>query len=121
MAKRRSLRREPRVQTIEDLPVWLAAKLYAQREGWRLGIARTCLHNPKPGRAAVHMCSWRPELVTCPLCTHLLHVTVKDPRGSQCDCCDRAVDTIGGKMVVAEITYWFTVCEACQQWKMTRA
>lgn len=120
MAKRRPLRRESRVQTIEDLPVWLAAKLYAQQEGWRLGIARTCLHDPKPGRAAVHMCSWCPEFVVCPLCTHLLHVAAKDPRAIRCDCCDRVADTIGGKMTIAGVTYWFTVCDACQRGQMTR-
>lgn len=120
MAKRRSLRREPRVQTIADLPVWLAAKLTAQREGWRLGIARTCTHNPKPGQTAVHMCAWRPELVACPLCAHLLNITEKDPRGARCDCCDMVADTIGGKMTIGGITYWFSVCEPCQRGKMTR-
>lgn len=122
MARKRTPRRESRVRTIEDLPVWLAAKLYAGREGWRLGIARCCVHNPSPGRAIVHMCSWKPEIVACPRCTHLLAIAKSDPRTHQCDCCGRdGVDTTGGKMTIAGITYWFAVCESCQRGEMTRA
>lgn len=122
MAKKKTLRREPRVQTAADLPVWLAAKLTTQRQAWASGLTRNCVHDPQPGRALAHMCSWKPEIVACPRCTHLFNIAAHDPDAHRCDCCDRDVaDTIGGKMTISGVTYWFAVCEACQRGKMTRA
>lgn len=122
MAKKKRLRREPRVQTFADLPVWLAVKLTAQRQAWVSGVARTCTHDPKPGRSLAHMCSWKPELVVCPQCTHLLSITENDPSSNRCDCCDRDVaETIGGRMTISGVTYWFVVCLSCQRTAMTRA
>jgi hypothetical protein len=114
-----AIEREGRVKTIGDLPDWLQAKIRTQTQAWTDGTVRVCTHDPRPG-APVYMVAWKPELVTCPQCTHLLLVVTDHDQANRCDCCRRVTagteedHTYGAQATLGALTYSFAACSACR-------
>lgn len=77
-------------QPAGDVPGWIRLDMLSAYVGWVAGRARTCMHSPNAARPdPVYAAAWRPGLVVCTRCTHLLEL----PRGSaedrRCDGCGR--------------------------------
>jgi hypothetical protein len=122
MADRKTpLRADPRFQSRDDLPGWLRTLVDAHITLWETHRATTCMHSPTRGNAVpAHMAAWRPELVTCPGCTHLAVLRRDDPQVHACTCCRRITvgteeDRTHGVLVhLPGITYALALCVACR-------
>lgn len=106
------------------LPKWLRISIQETLLTWGAGRGRTCLHGPtmKP-LAPVFSAAWKPWLVVCPKCTHML--TVRGGRGSEedntCDACRRIASRTGddflqpSMVTVGPLTYMFGACKTCRE------
>jgi len=70
------------------LPAWLRLSVTATLCSFAAGTASTCMHAPHLGRAEpLHAAVWRPGLIACSRCSHLLEV--HGPAAHTCDGCGR--------------------------------
>jgi hypothetical protein len=78
----------PRMVAPGEIPDWLRLGAVDAYRQWFNGDARTCMHSPREDRPEpVWSCAWKPGLITCTRCTHLLQaVGAKD---KTCDACGR--------------------------------
>jgi hypothetical protein len=106
------------------LPKWLRISIQETLLTWGAGRGRTCLHDPTMERLVpVFSAAWKPWLVVCPECTHML--TVRGGRGSEedntCDACRRLVSRTGddflqpSMVTVGPLTYMFGACKTCRE------
>lgn len=75
-----------------DIPGWARLGLLTAWCEWVADSASTCMHSPNPrSPQPVIAAAWKPGLIACPGCTHLLAL----PRGGvadrTCDGCGRVV------------------------------
>ena len=128
MSKRnqRPGRVDARVAKFSDLPQWLQVKIGAQCLAWRAGRLRHCDHDPRPdGRIPAHMCAWKPDLVTCPRCTHLAVVARSSEAARRCDRCERITEGTEDDHVYSAIVhlpgldYGIAVCLPCRMYQIT--
>lgn len=108
-------------------PPWVTIGAFAALTGWALDTARTCLHSPSPARPEpVMAAAWRPDLIVCSGCVHLLPL----PRGSTadrtCDGCGHVTagpehdDPISvGVLQVGPLAYQLGACRSCRWWDDT--
>lgn len=69
-----------------SVPDWMRLGLLDSLIKWATGQAKTCRHMPDCRRPEpVLSCAWKPGLVVCLPCAHLIHVTGDAAR--ICDCC----------------------------------
>ena len=55
---------------------------------WLADAIRTCMHSPTPQHPQpVFAVAWRPGVIACALCPHLLHVGMGTRAGRTCDLC----------------------------------
>jgi hypothetical protein len=115
--------RDPNVATVSDLPQWLFDKINARRAAWDAGALATCLHNPRPGDVA-YMAAWKPDLVTCPQCTHLVLVGRNTQEEYRCDCCGHVVANTDADHLLAaliklpRLTFAIALCGDCRATRM---
>jgi hypothetical protein len=104
-----------------DFPGWLRLLILDAFAQWLTGKADTCRHNPHPSRPQpIVAAAWRPGLVACRLCTHLVHL----PRGSDadatCDLCGHQCagvpdDPIYPSVVqLGPLMFMYGTCSACR-------
>jgi hypothetical protein len=107
----------------ESHPEWLRLGVCDALATWILGEASTCCHNPEPTRPQpLVACAWKPGLVVCVRCTHLL----SNRRGSladrTCDGCghectgpDNDDGVFPGMVQLGVLLYEFGTCTSCHQ------
>lgn len=77
--------------TWQSLPAWVRLQILDVALKWSRGQISTCRHSPDPTRPdPVVVGLWRPDLVSCPLCSAELLRLVGDPDRT-CDGCGRIV------------------------------
>lgn len=109
----------------KDHPAWVRLGLFNALVTWQAGKGSTCVHSPDPRKPQpVHSAAWRPGLMVCDYCSHLLAL----PRGSiadrRCDDCGRVTggpendDCIYSCVVsFGPLTYSFGACSDCRYWQ----
>ena len=115
-------RPDHRFHQLGDLPDWLKIKIRGQLNTWRAGKARTCMHNPTYGAGnSVFLVAWKPDLVVCLECPHLVALAPHDPEDRRCDSCGRLTEgtaddrTYSARINLAGgVLYGFAVCTACR-------
>jgi hypothetical protein len=99
---------------------WIRLGLLDALINWIDGRGRTCMHAPDYRRPEpVFACAWKPGLVVCAQCTHLLGVTgIAD---ATCDRCGRLCEGIEaddpiytGTIWLGELAYEFGTCGDCR-------
>ncbi|KAB2341879.1 hypothetical protein [Actinomadura rudentiformis] len=110
-----------------DHPGWVRLSVLDSLVRWFAGTADTCLHNPHPSRPQpVASVAWKPDLVVCGTCTHLLGVPADSTADRTCDACGHIV----AGLEAGEPIYPFTVvcgvlmhgagvCASCRYWQTT--
>lgn len=107
-----------------DHPSWVRLGLTTTLASWCTGMAATCLHGPHPSRPQpVHAAAWKPNLVACGECIHLLALPRNSDADRRCDGCGTVTagpDIDGGihqcMATVGALTYYFGACEGCRYW-----
>jgi hypothetical protein len=102
-----------------DVDEWLRLGLLDTLIGWIDGRGRTCMHAPDYRRPEpVFGCAWRPGLVVCGQCLHLLDVVGEADR--TCDVCgyicggaDAGDPIYVGTVWVGALAYEFGTCGDC--------
>lgn len=85
---------------------WLRLGLLDTFCRWVAGTARTCLHMPEPRRPEpVWSCAWKPGLIVCSACLHLLKVF--GDADKVCDCCGHVCTGLENGDGIATLTVWF--------------
>jgi hypothetical protein len=110
-----------RTSRARDVPGWVRLGLASAIVTWAAGTAKTCLHAPHPSRPQpVHVAAWRPALIVCAGCTHLLAIPRGSARDRTCDGCGHITtgpehsDRIRpGAVQCGEVTYPIGACEQC--------
>ncbi|MFR9803146.1 hypothetical protein ACL02T_12685 [Pseudonocardia sp. RS010] len=104
-----------------DAPGWARLAILDTFVRWTLGRATTCLHAPDARRPRpVLAAAWKPGLIACPSCVHLVTL----PHGSRadrtCDACGHVTtgpehgDGIRpGAVTYGPMTWLHGVCERC--------
>lgn len=107
----------------DDLPRGMLLGVCVTVVGWRAGRGATCEHTADPRIAQpVLLAAWRPDLVVCTGCPHLLAL----PRGSAadrtCDGCGRVTAGVEhgdgvcvGAVVAGSVTAMFGLCRECKE------
>lgn len=73
-----------------DMPEWVRLPLLDTWFRWCTGRGRTCLHEPHPDRPEpVFAAAWRPGLVACAACPHLIQLRRGSAADRTCDRCGR--------------------------------
>ncbi|WFE45009.1 hypothetical protein [Verrucosispora sp. WMMD1129] len=108
--------------TVEQTPGWLRLGLLDAFTAWLTGRASTCFHAPDPARPQpVIAAAWRPGVVTCSACVHLVAL----PRGSAadrtCDACghrcagpEHGDGIYPGMVQFGPLIYQYGVCGDCR-------
>ncbi|WFE46281.1 hypothetical protein [Verrucosispora sp. WMMD1129] len=108
--------------TVDQTPGWLRLGLLDTFTAWAEGQAVTCLHQPTVGRPLpVLAAAWRPRMVVCGLCVHLVAL----PRGSAadrtCDACGHRCAGVEhgdgiypGMVQFGPVIYQYGVCSDCR-------
>lgn len=104
----------------QSVPDWVRLGMYDALLGWFSGSGTTCMHNPMPGRPEpVVAAAYKPGLVTCGSCTHLL--VVRGQADRTCDGCGRVCTGTGDDLIrpviifVGVLGYMFGVCRDCDK------
>lgn len=73
-----------------EVPEWVRLGALTAWSGWVLGQASTCAHSPHPARPQpVLAAAWKPALVVCGACSHLLKLPRNSAADRRCDGCGR--------------------------------
>ncbi|GAA3785550.1 hypothetical protein [Micromonospora maritima] len=108
--------------TAGGTPGWLRLGLLDALTAWVDGRASTCRHNPHPARPTpVVAAAWRPALVACPACAHLVALPRGSERDRTCDACGRVCagpehgDGIWpGMLQLGPLVYQYGTCTGCR-------
>jgi LSD1 subclass zinc finger protein len=99
-----------------DIPDSVGLRIVELLTEWACGSGiRTCVHGPHPSRPQpIVSALWRPGLIVCPRCTHMLRL----PRGSveelRCDLCTQIGESIHSDCVVwGALTVLYGACPGC--------
>lgn len=106
-------------------PAWVRLGLINALVTWQAGKGSTCLHAPDPRfPQPVHAVAWKPGLVVCDLCPHLLALPRNSTADHRCDGCGTVsvgVENGGGiqgcVVSAGPLTYGIGVCPDCCYWK----
>ena len=106
----------------DDVDGWLRLGLLDTLLGWLGGYGRTCMHSPshlRPEPEPVFSCAWRPGLVVCAHCLHLLDIV--GAADLSCDCCGRVCEGLDaddpiytGTVWLGELAFEFGTCTDCR-------
>jgi hypothetical protein len=105
-----------------DFPAWIRIGIIEALVTWLGDKARTCMHNPQPDRPQpILAAAWKPGLVVCKQCTHLLPFVRNSVADRTCDGCGHLCagaehdDPIYPSTVrFGVLTYMFGICENCK-------
>jgi hypothetical protein len=87
---------------------------------WIGGDGRTCMHDPDHRRPEpVFSCAWKPRLVVCMQCTHLLEAVgdadkVCDRCGHVCEGVEAGDPIYGGAVCLGAMVYEYGTCGDCR-------
>lgn len=77
-------------RAVADVPDWLRLDLLTTITAWTAGRAHTCTHDPHPARPqTVYAAAWRPGLIACGQCIHLVCLQPGSRADRRCDRCGR--------------------------------
>lgn len=104
-----------------DYPDWLRLGVLDAFAGWITGETATCLHAPDPMRPQpLFAAAWKPGLVTCIRCTHLLVQPSRSRADKLCDGCghecagpDAGDGVYPGVVQLGVMLYEFGTCTSC--------
>lgn len=107
-------------------PAWVTLGLLQVLAEFATGTAATCIHQPTAAAPRpIHAAAWKPSLIVCSSCLHLLKLARSDVRDRTCDGCGHqcagpeADDGIWSHVIVAgALTYSVGVCGGCR-WTTT--
>jgi hypothetical protein len=92
------------------LPAWTLLGLIKAVADWDYDNSRACDHCPRDLTGPAHFAAWKPGLVVCAECTHLLG------DAQRCDHCgkpdDSGLETCN--IIVGSINYHVATCDDCQ-------
>ena len=103
-----------------DIDEWVRFCALDTVLGWVEGRGRTCMHSPSWRRPEpTFSCAWKPGLVVCVRCTHLLAaVGVADRTCDRCgrECLGVEVDdpVYPGAVFIGEMAYEYGTCGDCR-------
>ena len=105
-------------------PDWVRLGLISAFMGWILGRSSTCLHNPDPRYPQpIAAAAWKPGLVVCGRCAHLLAIPRNSVKDRTCDGCGRVTtgpendDGIWPNTIVhGPLVYSLGTCRDCLYW-----
>lgn len=105
-------------------PGWVRLSVLDSLVRWFAGTADTCLHGPHPSRPQpVASAAWKPGLIVCGHCTHLLGAPADSPIDRTCDACGHIVtgDDAGEPIypftvVCGVLMHAAGVCAGCRYW-----
>ncbi|GGQ23673.1 hypothetical protein [Streptosporangium pseudovulgare] len=111
---------------LDQHPDWVRLGLLDALAAWITEQATTCLHQPHPARPQpVISAAWRPRLVVCSACAHLLRLPKGSAKDRTCDGCGQVVPDHGAIWSAAAshggFVYQYGVCEPCRYWPTTPA
>lgn len=103
-------------------PAWVRLGALDTLVAWLAGMGSTCTHDPHPTRPQPLVAgAWKPRLVVCLKCTHLLRVGLTADTDRTCDGCGRVVAGLDGgdpiypsALHVSVLQYGFGVCADCR-------
>jgi len=110
-----ALGNEGQAVTASEVAPWLRLSALSELVSWFQGSESTCTHDPNPARPqSVWAAAWRPNLIVCGSCVHLLGSTRATDKN--CDCCGR--DTTGENALevitlVGALAYLAFSCREC--------
>lgn len=104
-----------------DVPGWVRLGALTTLAGWLTGRASTCLHAPHPTRPQpLAAAAWKPGLIVCGRCTHLLTLPRRSTADRTCDGCGHVVTGVEHHdgirptlIVVGALSYLFGTCRDC--------
>lgn len=107
------------------VPAWIRLGLLTTLAQWTAGHGSTCLHAPSPDRPVpVHAAAWRPDLVVCSQCQHLLHLRPGSAADRRCDGCGTVTTGVENNdpiypsaVQIAQLSYAYGVCGDCVHWE----
>ncbi len=104
-------------------PDWTRLGALAALVTWVAGQGSTCLHSPHPARPQpIVAAAWRPDLMVCAHCTHLLQLPRNGDSDRRCDSCGRVCDVEAGDLiypaalVLGPMQYLLGACTECHYW-----
>lgn len=108
-----------------DTPEWTRLGLLHTFIAWVGGVGATCMHAPRPDRPQpVAAAAWKPDLVVCAACTHLLLLARNSTADRRCDGCGRVTagtahdDPIWPALLTyGSLVYQLGTCRACRYWE----
>jgi hypothetical protein len=108
----------------DDHPDWLRLGMLHTLTVWCAGKARTCLHDPNPrSPQQVFAAAWKPDLIVCGSCQHLLVLPRNSDADRRCDSCGRITegpDSGDGiypcLLSAGALTWLFGACLDCRYW-----
>jgi hypothetical protein len=107
---------------VEDVPEWLWLPLVAEVLGLVAGTGRTCVHACPHRPAPYFAAAWRPGLVVCHTCLHLLHLRPGSAADRRCDRCGHvcAGPQLGdgihpGTIHYGPLAYTYGLCGPCHR------
>jgi hypothetical protein len=105
---------------VGEAPGWARLGTFDALVRWMQDDSRTCMHNPEPLRPApVYACAWKPGLIVCTECTHLLRAPNRTA-DMTCDGCGYVCASIEdgegihrSTFIFGPLTYLMGFCGRC--------
>lgn len=105
-------------------PDWARLGALAALVTWLGGRGSTCVHSPHPIRPQpIVAAAWRPDLMVCAACTHLLRLPCNNPADRTCDACGRVCTGVDAgdpiwpaSFVIGPLQYLLGACIDCRYW-----
>lgn len=106
-------------------PGWVRLGALHALVSWTAGTATTCMHAPALHRPQpVSGAAWKPDLIVCAACTHLLAVRRGDVVDRTCDGCGHITTGTAngdgvypGTVQLGPLMWSFGCCERCRYWR----
>ncbi|GAA4559482.1 hypothetical protein [Pseudonocardia xishanensis] len=109
------------LDSVSAAPRWVLRLVLRSTATWLLGAGSTCPHDPSPERPQpVVTAAWRPDLITCARCTHLLALVPGSAADRTCDSCSRVTSGLRddgvfpGAFALGPVQLMLGVCRDCR-------
>lgn len=107
-------------------PAWVRLGALDAMVRWWGGKHSTCMHGPHPMRPQpIVSAAWKPGLIVCAACQHLLRVPEGSVADRTCDGCGKVVAGVDSgdpmypfTVVCGVLSHRVGVCQACRYWEM---
>lgn len=105
-------------------PGWVRLSVTDTLVRWNVGSADTCMHAPHPRRPQpVFAAAWRPGMVVCSACGHLLAIPPSSITDQTCDGCGKVTAGLAHDdplypltVVCGVLTFQAGACRDCRYW-----